>query len=206
MTTKKWSAEECELLAVMCKAGYSNADMAVELECSEKAVVMKKHKLGIRTQFEYTKEHLLDILKSASEHTASYFNNPLNRLPTVQRYQRHFGSWNAALKAAGIQVNQKGLKLDKLTTVYLVRFNGYYKAGITQQTVTQRLSGYPSYKICWTKTFETLEPALELEKQILEYVKPYQHIAEDFPRGIGKTECFVMEKFEFAKLLSILYN
>ncbi len=59
----------------------------------------------------YTKEQLLFYLKkTASEFKKSPTIEDLNRareLPSSTTYIKRFGSWNAALKAAGLKINAK---------------------------------------------------------------------------------------------------
>lgn len=140
----------------------------------------------------YTKEELVAIMRAAPTVTYDYFNSKDNGLPAATTYRRYFGSWTAALEAAGIEQANSVMKTDKPTKVYLVEFDGFYKVGITQQTVKQRLGGrYPNYSIVLELDFPNLREAKEVENSWLEAVKPYKFMPHNFPsEGRGFTECF----------------
>lgn len=153
---------------------------------------MDKPKSGRKPK--YTKEQLIEIMRAAPVVTYDYFNSKDNDLPAATTYRRYFGSWSAALEAAGIQQNNSVMKSDKATRVYLVEFDGFYKVGITQQTVKQRLGGrYPEYKVIMELEFEDLSQAKEVEKSWLETVADYRYVPTNFPtEGRGFTECFAL--------------
>lgn len=141
----------------------------------------------------YTKEQLIDIMRNAPIKTYDYFNSKDSGVPSATVYRRYFGSWGEALKAAGVKQANCVMKADTLTRMYLVKFEeGYYKLGITQQSIKQRLGGrYPKYEIIWDIEYDTLASAREAEKECLEYVKPYKYVPTNFPiEGRGFTECF----------------
>lgn len=152
---------------------------------------MEKSKPGRKPK--YTKERLIEIMKAAPIVTYDYFNSKDSGLPAATTYRKYFGSWAEALAAAGIEQANSVMKTNKPTKVYLVEFEGFYKIGITQQTVKQRLGGrYPAYKIILELEFDTLAEAKQIEKAWLEAVKPYKYTPNNFPaEGRGATECFV---------------
>jgi hypothetical protein len=129
-------------------------------------------------------EKLLDIVR---EYVSS------EACPTSYRsnIRRVFGSWTKALEAAGIPGNIGGnFVSSRVTRVYLLRFEGFYKVGVTQQQIKSRFSGAPSYEIL--DYLETdLDNAVYLEKELKKSIKSYQYVAEHpwFERN-GKTECF----------------
>lgn len=158
MQYKKWTDEDNETIRVLSEAGFTAREIASEMECSEDTVKRKKSVLNIRTKSnrggrpeEYTKEQLITIMQTAPVCTYDYFNSKESGLPSATTYRKYFGSWTAALEAAGISPNTSVLKEDKPTTLYIVEFEDFYKIGITQQTVPQRLGGrYPAYTIRYT--------------------------------------------------------
>lgn len=87
-----------------------------------------------------------------------------------------------------------GFDINKPTIVYLLQFEGFYKVGVTQQKITYRFAGAPSYTVVDFIEVD-LEEALQFEKELKRAVKPMQYIAEHpwFERN-GKTECFKTEK------------
>lgn len=216
MTYKKWTDEDHQLIICMSEAGFTAREIAVELECSEDTVKYKKSKLGISTRNnsykpkyhntktggnygggrpkKYTKEQLIEIMKSAPIHTYDYFNSKGSGLPAGTTYRAYFGSWEAALKAAGLEPNQPTMKEDVQTTVYLLDFGDFYKIGITQQPLNKRLgSRYPLYQVVLTIEAPLKEARL-IEKQWLENVKEYKYIPDNFPtEGGGHTECFKLD-------------
>jgi DNA-binding CsgD family transcriptional regulator len=152
----------------------------------------------------YTRPELLAILKEAPYRYQAYFCGA-NGLPGFSTYVNEFGSWNGALEAAEIPHNKGSWKPDRPTIVYLIEFDGYYKIGVTQQTVKQRFGGYPEYQVLKTRSLE-LKRALDLEKTLLDVAEPYQYLHNDFPRGSGKTECFKMTPQELETLILPLFS
>jgi hypothetical protein len=143
-------------------------------------------------------------MQEAPEVCYNYFNSANSGVPPATTYRKYFGTWTAALEAAGVVAKEAGggrnvQKEDKVTLLYLVEFEDFYKIGITQQTVDQRLGGrYPAYKILCTKEFNTLAEAKRVEARLLTEVKHKQYIPTNFPaEGRGFTECFKMTKSEF---------
>ena len=216
MTYKKWEQEDYDLLQAMCENEYTNAEMALELGRSIDSVALKKSRLGLQTKSskggrpkEYTKEQLIKIMRSAPEICYNYFNSKESGLPAATTYREYFGSWTAALSAAGVRPTEntpKGRsvqKPDKPTTLYIVEFEDFYKIGITQQTVHQRLGGrYPVYTIRYTKDYPTLHEAKQEEAKLLDSIKHNKYIPTNFPvEGRGFTECFKMPKNEFEDFL-----
>lgn len=149
--------------------------------------------MKIGRRIKYTKEELIVAMQNAPIKTYDYFNSKESGLPSATTYRSYFGSWAEALKAAGIPQANSVMKDNTITRLYCVEFEeGYYKVGITQQSVKQRLGGrYPKYTIVWEVEFGTLEEARYAEAECLEYVKPYKYIPTEFPvEGRGFTECF----------------
>jgi predicted transcriptional regulator len=80
------------------------------------------------------------------------------------------------------------------TTLYLIKFEDFYKVGITQQKLKDRFSGAPGYIVIDTVS-TTLDNAWELEKAIKESVQSMRYVPEHtwFIRN-GRTECFKTDK------------
>lgn len=193
---RHWSVEEEEFIRVCTYEGWTAASIAAELDRSVYSVIARRNRLGIkgpkRGWEKYTKEELINIMRSAPEVTYDYFNSKDSGLPGATTYRKYFGSWTAALEAAGITQANSVMKPNKPTKVYLVGFGDFYKVGITQQTVKQRLGGrYPPYKVVLELEFDNLASAKEVESSWLKVVKDYNYVPDNFPvEGRGFTECF----------------
>jgi hypothetical protein len=141
----------------------------------------------------YTKEQLIEIMQNAPVISYDYFNSKDNDLPAATTYRRYFGSWSAALEAAGVSAANSTMKPDRKTTLYLVEFEDQvFKIGITQQTIQQRLGGrYPKYTIILEILFDTLAEAKTAEKLWLQNIREFKFVPGNFPvEGRGFTECF----------------
>ena len=79
------------------------------------------------------------------------------------------------------------------TTLYLIKFEDFYKVGVTQQKLKDRFKGAPSFDIIDTLTTD-LDQAWELEKLIKDSVQTIKFEPEHswFIRN-GRTECFKTE-------------
>lgn len=196
----KWTDEDRELVALFADQGLGIQETADEMGITTSQVRYLRGSSRISTKGVYkhlyqgteeeVKERLIKILQDAPIKTYTYFNSKDSGTPAATTYRKYFGSWSAALEAAGV-VNYSNMQPTKPTTVYLVEFDGFYKVGITQQTVNQRLGKrYGNYTIIMQIT-TTLKEALEVEKRWLKNVKEFQYIPQDFPsEGRGFTECF----------------
>ena len=198
-----WTEEELELVKLWSAEGWTAKDIAAELNRTEKSIVHKRQKLGIVIKKQYTKDELIKILQSAKSTNAEYFMEQKD-LPSVNTYQRHFGTWNNALREAGLPLNSAYLDPDKATIFYVVQFPEFYKIGITQSTVEKRFSGkqYPEFSLIY-KHLTSLEKAKSLESNMLKYLEPYQYSPNNFA---GFTECFKMSEYEFDIFMDTVYN
>ena len=214
---KHWTQEEDQFIEACNSQGWTAKEIAAELERSEGSVIARRNRLGIAGRNgcpkKYTRQELINIMRSAPEISYEYFNSKESGLPAATTYRQYFGSWTAALEAAGVQTTghnrseqdkdppdneepSRSLKYsqkpDKPTKVYLVEFDGFYKIGITQQTINQRLGGrYPPYKVVLTLEFEDLRSAKQVEQNWLKAVADYKFVPDNFPEeGRGFTECF----------------
>ncbi len=213
MQYKKWTEDDFQTLRELSEEGFTAREVAEFLQCSEDTVKKYKSKLKISTAAnkahksatpvkkggsngggrpkKYTKEQLIEIMKAAPVHTYSYFNSKESGLPAATTYREYFGSWEAALEAAGLPTNSYSMKPDRTTYVYLIDFGDFYKIGITQQRLKDRFGArYPKYEV--VVLLETsLEQAKTIEKEWLQAVKALAFIPENFPiEGRGGTECF----------------
>lgn len=141
---------------------------------------------------EEIREKLIKIMQDAPKVSYMYFNSKDSGTPAATTYRKYFGSWDNALQAAGITDNRRySMKEGIPTKVYLIEFDGFYKVGITQQSIKDRFhGGYPNYEVLMCIE-TTLEEARIIEKQWLESVKDFKFIATESPaEGRGTTECF----------------
>lgn len=196
----RWAQEDKDLVKLLLLEGYTNKEAASESGVPENTVKTWKAGWKISSRASYkelyegtvqeVQDRLIKIMQEAPRVSYTYFNSKDSSVPSATVYRKYFGSWDNALSAAGI-TNSCIMKPDKLTHVYLVEFDGFYKIGITQQEVHDRLGGrYPEYTILIDLVLPFLE-AKALEAQWLKEVKPYQYIPTNFPaEGRGFTECF----------------
>lgn len=172
-----------------------------------KARVQKFIKEGIligKTQVSkrhFTSEELLKFVEEYRSHDAlkrASSGNP--NLPNPKTIQERFGSWAEARKLAGVYSHAGTLQPHWPTVLYLVKFDGFYKVGITQRTVRERFWGYPEYELIDEVLYPDLESAYETEQEILSKVSLYE--ATELS-GKGKTECFKDER-NLSSLLELL--
>lgn len=131
-------------------------------------------------------EELLDLVRKYRTQDNLNYNREIDE-PSSGPIIKRFGTWTAAVEAAGILRNLGVFDPDKLTIVYLVKFEQYYKLGLTQRTVAERLKGFPPYTII--KQIElNFDEAWKLERKLLRYIEPYK-IVGNLPNG--NTECFI---------------
>lgn len=221
---KKYTDEDKELVRLLLEQGMNIYEVSAETDVPTGTVQGWKSKWGIKRKNGYkelykgtvgeVQERLIKLMQEAPEISYNYFNSKESNVPPATAYRKYFGSWTAALDAAGVtSTKTEGYKVgtstqrhDKLTTLYLVEFEDFYKIGITQQTVHQRLGGrYPVYTIRYTKEYPTLHEAKREETRLLELVKYNKYIPTNFPaEGRGFTECFQMPKNEFEDFLQNL--
>ena len=206
----KWVEEDKELAKLLLEQGMTVQQVSNEIDIPFGTINNWKLKWGIKHKNSYkeiytgtvgeVQERLIELMRAAPEISYSYFNSADSPVPPATTYRKYFGSWSAAMVAAGVSNSPKvsvGVqKAGKCTTLYLVEFEDFYKIGITQQTVHQRLGGrYPRYKILAEKVFDTPYLAKVEEKRLLQLVKPYKYIPTNFPvEGRGFTECFKISK------------
>lgn len=130
-------------------------------------------------------EELLDLVRKYRTQDNLNYNRMSNE-PSSGPIIKRFGSWTAAVEASGILRKLGGFDKDKLTTLYLVSFGQFYKIGITQRTVSDRLRGFPKYEVLGELELEFNE-AWEIERELLKIVEPYK-VHGNLPNG--NTECF----------------
>lgn len=78
---------------------------------------LREKKLSINVRKDYTKSELLRLLnKKAKEFGRSPKSSEMNQdpnMPDMSTYNAHFGSWNNALKSAGLKINHEYRKWKK---------------------------------------------------------------------------------------------
>lgn len=200
---RKWTEEEKFLIWQWTEEGWGLKEIANELEISVDNVKKLRAQMGSSTKSNYkhlykgtvkeVQDRLIKLMQDSPLISYAYFNSKDSLVPSATTYRKYFGTWENALKAAGCVTTEGkcSTKHDKPTILYLVEFDDFYKIGITQQTVQQRLGGrYPKYNILIQMEM-SLEEAKSTEKQWLDQVKPFQFIPTNFPaEGRGFTECF----------------
>ena len=114
----------------------------------------------------YTDEDLLDALRSfAAEHdgrppTAPEADDPETGLPTAATFARRFGSWNAAIAAAGFDPRDRGRTEEELLDE-LREFADETGAHPTEAAVRDHpdMAKPPTYKARFGSWSETLDAA-----------------------------------------------
>lgn len=197
----KWTTEEENLLINFRNEGRSYSYIAKQLNRSEVAVKQRgslliragrlKGKTQVAKRF-FTSEELLEIVRNYHSHDAlkrASSGNP--DLPNPKTIQERFGSWAEARLLAKAGSSPGQMQKHWPTILYLVKFENYYKIGITQRTVRERFWGYPEYELIDQILYPDLESAYNNEQNILSKVNLYD--AKDLS-GKGKTECFTYEE------------
>lgn len=201
-----WSETEEEDLILLREDGYNIIEIADILERDYFKVkqkvsqLIKKGKIqaiGHRGGPKGVDSNFNPVAKSSMEELEFYVKTYKVKDscpgPYRSRILKHYGSWTKALIANNLPLNIGGvMDINRPTTLYLLKFDGFYKVGITQQTLKKRFTGGPSFLVLDTYVSDLTE-IVELEKQILTNVISY--IPDDpwFERN-GKTECFITDQ------------
>ena len=205
-----WTKENDQQLISLHQAKTSIREIAKQLNRTEPAIkgrVQKFIKEGLlvgktqKAKRHFTSEELLKFVEEYRSYEAlkrASSGNP--NLPNPKTIQERFGSWGEARKLAGVYSHVGTLQPHWPTILYLIKFDGFYKVGITQRTVRERFWGYPEYELIDEVLYPDLESAYETEQEILSKVKLYEAIELS---GKGKTECFKDER-ELSTLLELL--
>ena len=184
-----WMHETEEKLIQLKRAGATYKSIAQELGCSTGAASTKGYELIQAGRLEKYKkihpsrEELIEIIQQYQSRDAcpGFYMSSINK---------EFGSWSAGLKAAGLSSKIGGLfDSTKPTTLYLLKFDEFYKIGITQRKIEQRFRGAPNYSVL-DQYCSDLDEILSLEREILSKVERFQPKDRWFERN-GKTECFL---------------
>lgn len=202
---KSWTIEEEELIKMFVAYGLNSVEISFELDTTEYQVYKKRKLMGLVSPKVRTKKYvdlykgtedevrnrLIVLMQEAPRVSADYFNSKDSDVPVAATYKKYFGSWGNALIAAGISPPICAMKADRPTVVYLVDFGDFYKIGITQQGIHQRLgSRYPKYEVLIQIT-TSLSEARSIEATWLSNVSHLKFIPTNFPiEGRGYTECF----------------
>ena len=109
--------------------------------------------------------------------------------------KKEFGGWTNALREAGLPQNCGGLfDYNKPAMLYLLKFDGFYKIGITQRALQERTIKFPEHIVLDTYCSD-LDEILSLEEEILSKVEPAGLLHEGFRRN-GETECFLFRDID----------
>lgn len=186
----KWTNEKIEQLIELRAQKKTYAQIAIILGCTENSAkscgskLIKEGKLDrAKTHRKYTRDELIEVVRSVKKR---------DDCPMEYRHyiREEFGGWAKALEVAGMKQNCGGLfDSTKPTTLYLLKFDEFYKIGITQRKIEQRFRGAPEYEVLDTYCSD-LDEILALEREILSKVEPYLPENGWFKRN-GKTECFL---------------
>ena len=192
-TSIEWSKTKTDLLIQMREEGKTNQEIADAIGVtvsviSHKVVdLIKSGKVESRlTQMDWNEEEELLLCELRSQ--------GLSNEQIAKRLDRTHAS--VAMKASrlitdGLLDPYSDIDRNHPCSLYLVYFEeeGFYKVGITQNSINTRFKGYPTYKIVETLTFSNLEEAKKVEAKLLSMIKPFQYKPLVFKYG-GATECF----------------
>lgn len=188
----KWTPELESKLCELHRQGLSYMDISRELCCSfdsAKKIGSKYIKAGLLERRAKVGLPVEDVLSIVRKYRTR------DNTPSTLVYQvlREFGTWEKALIAADLPLNLGGtMDLDKPTLLYLLKFGGFYKVGLTQRSLKQRFYGSPPFLVL--DTYESsLGEVVALEREILAKVTKFIPEHPWFERN-GKTECFISEK------------
>lgn len=198
-----WTEEEIELVKIFNTQGMSDLQIAKEIDRPVSSTTGLRDYLGLKNNttkkvykhlyigtVEEVQSRLIKLLQETPNISYTLVNSKDSNIPSARTFRKYFGSWESALIAAGISTNFR-MKEGVPTTVYLIEFEGFYKIGITQQSILHRFYGYPPYSIVLQHSNLSLKEARELEKQWLKNVKKYKYMPSNFPAGSGGiNECF----------------
>lgn len=198
MAINRWTREEEEIIVFNKNAGKSYTEIqellphrgyhSVRVRGAElvKRGLIKRH--NHTSNKIWSDNELLVFVKKYRTANALRLCEDLR--PSPETIRNRFGSWTNALKLCGLKSHNCGMKPNKLTTLYLVKFTNFYKIGLTQGPISQRFSGYDKYKIIDQVEIDYLEEALKLEKFLLNKVRDFKTKPENFR---GSTECFTFD-------------
>lgn len=183
----KWTDEHTEILIARRNARVKYEDIAKEIGCDVPAIKYRVKVLKLPPICDlankYSKDELLEVLRTYQSKDAC---------PMEYRHyiNKQFGSWTAGLNEAGLASKIGGVfDKTKPTTLYLLKFDGFYKIGVTQRKIEQRFSGAPKYEVLDTYCSD-LDEILSLEREMLSKVERFEPNLSWFKRN-GKTECFL---------------
>ena len=185
-----WLDQEENELLILRDLEYSYHEIAEILGRTKDSVAIKVQNLikegrtSPKLPNSYTREQLLEIVKQYKKITLC----PYDKLYHIKK---QFGSWSSAASEAGLSVC--GLDPTINTTLYLIDFGEFYKVGITQQSIKQRFYGVNIEYTVLDYLDTTLREAKELEKAILQNVKPIAYRPTELKNN-GRTECFKTDK------------
>lgn len=202
-----WTDAEDVKLTELYEQGLTAKQISIELSRpleGLKTRISSKIKTGdlAPRQYYWDEAELLSAVKKfPTFNSLELASSKDSSVPSRSAVVRKFGSWNNALEKAGLPRNISGLRPDKPTIIYLVYFldENFYKIGITQNSVAKRLSGYPEYIVLDVITELTLQKAIDLEKELLQYTDKHKYTPVVFGDS-GHTECFktkqILERLE----------
>ena len=117
-----------------------------------------------KERYKYTKDELLEYLRQFLEENGripandDFNNNP--KYPSFKTYAKSFGSWNGALKMAGLQINIFTKIADSELLTYLEQFYKENGRSPTRRDFSNN-SRYPSY-ITYVNRFGSWNKGLKL--------------------------------------------
>lgn len=198
MYRKNWTVEEEELLVVLEAAGYSDREIAVELDTNIRSITTKKSSLKRgNTRRKYTDDDLLDILRLSGTYSIRSFEK-IPGMPSVKTYQNRFGSWNAAVERAGgvpisIHDGVKKYSNEKLLQILLDN-PGKTREEFRNDKTLPDPSTYTNRFGSWTKALEMV--GLPTGKSSLTNTHVYliHFIDEDFYK-VGITQQGIRQRF-----------
>lgn len=189
----EWSAAKTDLIIQMREEGKTNQEIA---EATGVTVSVVSHKVVDLIKSGRVQPRLIHMDWNEEEELAlcDLRSQGLSNEQIARQLGRTHPS--VALKVsklitAGLLDPYSDIDRNHPCSLYLVYFieEGFYKIGITQNSVNTRFNGYPTYKIVEVLTFSNLEEAKKVEAKLLSMIKPFKYKPLVFKYG-GATECF----------------
>ena len=211
---KPWTVSEDEILISGKVSGLSYVELEKLLNRSNSSVTKRlaalnrqgKIKLSDRKnsahgvappkeRVQYSEDYLLNLVRKYKTQDNLNHNREEGE-PSSGPIVRMFGSWSEALIRAGMELNTGAFHKGP-TTLYLIEFDEFYKIGLTQRSVAERLRGFPKY-IILDEVILDFDEAWQLERDILNWMKPYK-VVGNLPNG--NEECFIYPVVDICTLV-----
>lgn len=200
----RWNNDDTECLKAMREDGWEVKDIAEEMGYSKSTIEYWIRKLNLLVHKKWTDDEdslMIYLVTQGYNNTecceilGRSMDNVKHRKMLLNLTKKYLTYTRIEKREVSADSSYRySQKPDKLTKVYLIEFEGFYKVGTTQQSITQRFGNrYPKYEVIFYIEVSLTE-ALKIEKEWLNNVKHLKFVPTTFPEeGRGFTECFKFE-------------